>query len=157
MSKGKSTSIRLLFVDAVVASTVDTSAKAVALVLFRHMDSSGRAWPGKETIAAGAGLTKRPADNAILRLEAAGLITVTRSNGRLPNLYRVSPTVLHAAGSTVRPATGLDDANPAADDAQPCGETDPTLLRAASEAVRSTKTQPGWREEKSKPKTRAAR
>jgi hypothetical protein len=69
-------------------SDLPSTAKLVAFVLSTYMDRNGHAWPSKETIAAGASLSRRAVDPAIDRLEGTGLIQVERSRSRRGNRYR---------------------------------------------------------------------
>lgn len=74
--------------NAVRDSHLDTTAKAVALVLSTYMNSLGAAFPSKRTLAAGATLSStRSVDAAINRIEAAGLLEIVRSKGHRSNSY----------------------------------------------------------------------
>lgn len=114
-------------------SRLDTTAKAVGFVIATYWSSSGRnAFPNKETIAKGATVSKRTADTAIDRLEAAGFLDVSRSRGGSSNRYLATiPTLQPAAGSTVQPAAG---SNGATDDIQPCSPRHRTLQPTAPES-----------------------
>lgn len=71
-------------------SDVDSTARLVALVLSTYMSSTGNgAYPSKRTLADGCGLNStRAVDQAINRLELAGLLAVHRSKGHNPNTYQ---------------------------------------------------------------------
>jgi hypothetical protein len=74
--------------NAVRDSPLDTTAKAVALVLSTYMNNLGAAFPSKRTLAAGASLSStRSVDAAINRVEAAGLLEIVRSRGHRSNSY----------------------------------------------------------------------
>ena len=67
-------------------SDLDATAKAAAWALSTWMDRAGHAYPGKVALAKSASLGKRTADEAILRVEAAGLLRIKRSlGGRSPD------------------------------------------------------------------------
>ena len=67
---------------------IDTTAKTVAWALDSRMNGSGECWPSKAQLAADTGLSKRTVDQAIHRLELAGLVAVHRGGGRAhPNRY----------------------------------------------------------------------
>lgn len=112
--------------EAVQESTLDPGAKFVALALSIYMNKKGECFPAKETLARDCSLSKRTVDYAILRLERAGFLNVSRSRGRSSNHYRA--TIPNPARDT-----GL---NPARRgrliNAQPCTERPPTLHGEAS-------------------------
>jgi hypothetical protein len=74
-------------------SDLDRTAKLVGFVLSTYMDGRGVAWPAKVKLAEGASLGREgqkgntAVDNAIDRLEAAGLLVVNRKRGRRGFLY----------------------------------------------------------------------
>ena len=67
--------------DAVRDSSLDSMAKLVALVLSTFMSGHGRAWPSRDTLAAGASVCDRTVDAALSRLEQSGFLVVERSKG----------------------------------------------------------------------------
>jgi hypothetical protein len=73
--------------EALRDSDLDRTAKLVGYILSTFMDKDGLAWPGKETIAAGAGVHPRTADKAIKRIELFGLLGVQHSPGFRTNQY----------------------------------------------------------------------
>lgn len=84
---------------------IDAAAASIAFVLYSYMDSEGKCYPSKETIAHDARFTVRTADRAVNRLVAAGFLVVTRSVGGASNRYQ-------AATPTPSPGTGSDDLKP---------------------------------------------
>jgi hypothetical protein len=100
-------------------SGLDKTAKLVAFVLSTYMDAHGRAFPSKATLASGASLGegRRAVDKAIVRLEEAGLLHVTRSKGRRPFQYRA---LTSQTGARLNDANGCDvhDSNVARPDFQ---------------------------------------
>jgi Helix-turn-helix domain len=111
-------------------SELDTTAKAVGFVIATYADAHGVSFPSKETIAAGASLkSHRAADRAVLRLEAAGLLTVVdRSRGRMSNIYKLI---------TPYRETGLAGANPVPIGAQPRTRVRSTPYRETGERLES--------------------
>jgi hypothetical protein len=92
---------------------LDPTARLVALVLSTFMNSAGEAWPAKTTIGRCAGLrSTRAVDRAVLRLQAAELLTVTRSRGRKSNRY-AAVTPAHARE---QPSSSLSKHSPARGD-----------------------------------------
>jgi hypothetical protein len=92
---------------------LDRTAKLVCFVISTYMNGKGVAYPGKETIARGAGLGKgrRSVDGAIDRAEAAGYLEVTRSKGRRPFRYSATaPNVAGDAPSNLAEDAPLEDA-----------------------------------------------
>jgi hypothetical protein len=75
---------------AVCESGIDPTARLVALVLDTFMDKRGFAWPSRERIATRAGLSVRAVEQAITRLEDAGLLLVVHSRGRTSNRYQAT-------------------------------------------------------------------
>jgi hypothetical protein len=97
---------------AVRESDLDTTAKAVAYTLSTYMNGRAVAFPSKETLAAGASVSKRAADRAVERLQLAGFLLVAKTKGRTSNRYAAAlPTVSAPTGLTVSPPTPLGDAN----------------------------------------------
>ncbi len=84
---------------------LDRTAKLVAFVLSTYMNGSGKAFPSKGTIAAGAGLGsgRRAVDQAIVRLEAAGYLDVQRTKGRTS--WRYTATTNGATSHALRRST----------------------------------------------------
>lgn len=78
---------RLAWRIAVRESSLDATAKHVALTLDTFMDKRGLAWPGRQTLAEATGYAVRTVDRALVRLEQAGLLTVKRGGGRRSNRY----------------------------------------------------------------------
>jgi helix-turn-helix protein len=62
--------------NAIRDSELDSTAKLVAHTLSTYMDSHCEAWPAKETLAAGAGKSKRTTDVAIEQIADAGYIEI---------------------------------------------------------------------------------
>ena len=130
-------------------SGLDTMAKAVGFVISIDMNASGVGYPGKERIRRRASVKSlRTVDAAVLRLEAAGFLTVKRSHGWHANVYTATlPTPQRAAGSTpqqdagITPqdAAGFDDENPANDDVKPRNSRRQTPQLAAGEVGSSTR------------------
>jgi hypothetical protein len=123
--------------DALRDSELDMTAKACGYVIATYWNGRGlSAFPAKTTIAAGAGLRSvRAADEAVLRLERAGFIDVSRSKGRSSNRYAATlPTPRDDAGSTPHGGAGLNGANPASDDSQPRIALAPTPHPGAGES-----------------------
>jgi len=76
--------------DVVRDSPLDSTAKGVAYALTTWMDRRGHAFPGRATLAAGAGYRVRTIDRAIPRLEKAGLLRVVRNGGRSKTNYYIA-------------------------------------------------------------------
>lgn len=126
--------------DALRDSDLDTTAKAVGFVIATYWNGRGlSAFPAKTTIAAGASLlSTRTADAAVLRLEHAGFLTVSRSRGRSSNRYIATiPTPHGDAGLTPHVGAGLNGANPASDDIQPRTELASTPQPGAGESSKA--------------------
>lgn len=102
---------------AVLAGDLDPTAKLVALAIGAYMNRAGYAYPSKQTVADGCGLSVRAVDGAVNRIEAAGLLDVQRSTGRSANGYQATiPTPHRDAGldapstphlTTLQPRTGV--------------------------------------------------
>jgi hypothetical protein len=93
--------------NAVRDSTLDGTAKLVALVLDTYMDGDGETWPSKGTIGVGASCDASTVKRAVHRLEAAGFLLVIRSYGRRPNRYRACmPPSNGGAGAPVNGGAG---------------------------------------------------
>jgi hypothetical protein len=88
---GAKTARQLKWKLAIRASSLDATAKYVALMLDTWMDSAGKAWPSRKSIATGASLSVDAVDKAIRRLEAAGFLLVSRTKGRRANSYQAVP------------------------------------------------------------------
>lgn len=75
--------------NAIRASPLDRTAKLVALMLSTYFGAHElTAWPGRKRLAADCGLSVRSVEQAVKRVEAAGLLKVVRSlGGRRSNLY----------------------------------------------------------------------
>lgn len=75
--------------DAVRAAPLDRTAKLVALVLSTYFGARRlTAWPARARLARDCGLSVRSVEQAVRRIEAAGLLKVVRSTGgRRSNLY----------------------------------------------------------------------
>ena len=71
----------------VCESGTSVTARLIGLVLDTFMDGQGFAWPSRATIAARARVDVSTVDRALRQLEAAGLLTVSRSRGRRSNRY----------------------------------------------------------------------
>lgn len=129
-------SIPARFRNAIRDSELDPTARLVAFTISTYMDSRGLAFPSKATIAAGAGLGKgrRAVDAAVDRLEAAGLVEISRSKGRRSFLYRASPATLNRADGAT-----FEDANVAPEDAQRRISRRPTSHHVRTKAVESEK------------------
>jgi hypothetical protein len=113
--------------DAVRDSELRATVKLVAHTLSTYMDAGGAAFPSKLTIADGASLkSERAVDAAVLELEGAGFIDVSRSRGRSSNRYQAKLPTPHADA-------GFGGANPASDDSQPRISRRPTPHVAAGE------------------------
>ena len=91
---GQRLPVPAIFRDAIRDSGLDLRAKLVAHTISTYMNGAGDAYPSKATIARGASMGVRTADRAIERLEAAGLLRVDRSGGRVSNTYRVPEALL---------------------------------------------------------------
>lgn len=64
--------------------------KAVLIAIAEHADDSGWCWPAATRISLFSGVTKRTVWDAVRDLEAAGLLVVERSDGRVSNRYRLT-------------------------------------------------------------------
>lgn len=129
--------------DALRDSSLDTTAKAVGFVIATYWRSNGTgAFPAKATIAEGASLRSvRAVDNAVLRLEDACFIDVSRSKGRSSNTYLATlPTTHLDAGSTPHDGTGFEESNPASGDRQPRTALHSTPHPGAGESVESVES-----------------
>src|SRR5436309_3407100 len=73
--------------EAVRESDLDSTAKLVAFALSTFMDAEGRTRRSRATIAAASSLNVRTVDEALRRLETAGLLEVLRNTGRHANFY----------------------------------------------------------------------
>jgi hypothetical protein len=83
------------------------------------MNGAGEAWPSKQTIKDGAGLSLRGVDYAVDRLEAAGLMTVQRSKGRRRwHYFATTPNDARDAPLTTQGVRHSEEANDANDDIQ---------------------------------------
>lgn len=60
---------------------LSNAALRTALVLAKHANAAGQAWPGLNTIAAESGMTRRGAQKGIRALESAGLIDIEAGGG----------------------------------------------------------------------------
>lgn len=147
--------------DALRDSDLDMTAKTCGYVIATYWNGRGlSAFPAKTTIAAGAGLRSvRSADNAVLRLERAGFLDVSRSKGRSSNRYTATlPTPQEDAGSTPHDIAGLNGSNPASDDIQPrisLHSTPQPVAGESAESAESVSTRASAREKKSS-RSRAA-
>jgi hypothetical protein len=106
--------------NAIRDSELDKTAKLVAFVLSTYMDAAGRAFPSKATLSLGAslGAGKRAVDKAIVRLEEAGLLQVTRSRGRRSFRYQAVLTSRARAGLNGANGCDVQDSNVAYPDFQ---------------------------------------
>jgi hypothetical protein len=120
--------------DALRDSELDLAAKVVGHTVATFFDRSLTGFPSKETIAAGASLSKRATDHAILRLEAAGFLAVVRSKGRTSNLYRATLPTVHPGAGLIGVNHASDDTNHASDDSQPCTPVHPNAQNAQNAA-----------------------
>lgn len=100
----------------ILEADLDPYEKLTLVVLFLHLDVAdrdgglrvdGEVWPGMETLAALAGCTPNAARCIVKRLEARGVIGVTRSRGgpRRTHRYRLELARLRRANPTL--ALGL--------------------------------------------------
>jgi len=93
--------------NAVRDSSLDGTAKLVALILDTYMDGHGETWPSKTTIAAGASCDSSTVKRAVHRLEDAGFLLVIRSRGGRSNRYRACmPPPNGGAGAPVDGGAG---------------------------------------------------
>lgn len=90
---------RIAWMDALLATPnddehggIDAYARAVAFVLYRHMNASGHAKPGTRTIAREAGVSHSVAEARIRVLEEAGWLMVTRRPGAGNRYSTTAPT-----------------------------------------------------------------
>lgn len=81
-------SVRLAWMDALLSTPndsdhggIDAYARAVAFVLYRHMNPDGRARPGMRTLTVQAGVSPAVAVARVKVLEAAGWLSVERRQG----------------------------------------------------------------------------
>jgi hypothetical protein len=127
--------------NAIRDSDLDRTAKLVAYTISTYMNGAGEAFPGKGTIAVGAGLGKgrRAVDHAIDRIEAAGFLEVERSKGRRSFHYRATrPNVAGAAPFNVADDATLEGAlNVASHDAQLRTDERPTSQRVQPNVARA--------------------
>jgi DNA-binding transcriptional MocR family regulator len=78
---------RLAWRVAVRDSSLDATAKHVALTLDIYMNRHGIAWPSRSSLAAGCSCSVKTVARAVARLERAGFVEVKRGHGRRSNLY----------------------------------------------------------------------
>jgi len=124
--------------DAVRDSELEWVAKATLMTLSTYMNGRAEAWPSKEALAAGSGLSKRAVDEAVKRAEVAGYLVVSRSRGRSSNRYLGAiPNRAQPAGSTLHDVHGLDESNPVGEDSQPCTNPAPGASNPARGAPES--------------------
>ena len=74
--------------DAPIASS---PAKMVSIILAKHADKTGRAWPSISTIAQRASLAERTVKVAVKHLEATGRLTALRHPRRTTSYWLKSP------------------------------------------------------------------
>jgi hypothetical protein len=130
------TSQQLRWRIAVCESSLDATARLVALVLDTFMNGTGFAWPSRVSVADRAGLDVRTVDKAIARLERAGLLVVHRSRGRNANRYHAAlPNSVPSAAVAGAPTVFL--APP-----QQRLSRHPTVSSAPHEAVKKTPEKP---------------
>jgi predicted ArsR family transcriptional regulator len=86
--------------SAIIASTVGSSARLVALVLSTHMDrDGGSCFPSLTTLARETGLSRRTVCNALDELEHAGLVERARTGRGRPTRYRATSATTALAGA----------------------------------------------------------
>jgi DNA-binding transcriptional MocR family regulator len=91
------------FVREHLPAKLDTSARLVAFALATFADRDGHARPSSRQLATATGLHPETIANAIRRLEAAGVVAVTRRDRRV-SLYRF-PVQDPELSTTARPRT----------------------------------------------------
>ena len=75
----------------VISLRVDAFAKSLLHVLaYRANDSTFKCWTTVERLTQDAGMSERKVQKLITKLQADGLLEVSRSAGRKSNLYRVN-------------------------------------------------------------------
>jgi hypothetical protein len=85
---GQIPSRKTLWFRAVGESDLRTTVKAVAWAIGSLMNANAEAWPSRQTIADSASLrTPKTVDRLVPEIEAAGLVVVRRSGGRVANRY----------------------------------------------------------------------
>lgn len=97
-TEGGTSSIRLAWMDALLSTPndeahgdLDAFARAVAWVLYRHMNPQGLARPGTRTLAQQSGASHPIVEDRLRRLEAAGWLTVVRASGKTSRYSAVIP------------------------------------------------------------------
>jgi DNA-binding transcriptional MocR family regulator len=125
---------RVLWLTAITGSSLDSTAKHVALQLAMFMNGKGVCWPSKARLVDTTGYGDRTVDRAIRRLEQAGYLIVNRTRGRTTNRYRALNPVTQAgvnpvtqAGVELSPTPSLTTPNPVTDDIQPRHSDTPNL------------------------------
>lgn len=111
-TEGGAHSLRLAWMDALLSTPndvghgeVDGFARAVAFVLFRHMNRQGCARPGTRTLSRQSGASHAVVEDRLRRLEAAGWLCVVRQSGKTSRYSATIPT-----GVTIVPTAPLDGA-----------------------------------------------
>lgn len=89
----------------VLAAPIGHFEKAVLHVLAHRAGPNLECFTSMERLASDAGMSRRKAQNVIADLEAIGLITVTRSQGRNANRYQLNPAP-YARLEDSEPGTG---------------------------------------------------
>jgi hypothetical protein len=114
--------------------SLDPMATLVAHTLSTFMNGHGECWPAKETIQEGAKLSSvRTVDRAVLRLEAAGYLTVRRTKGGKASTNRYVAVTPH-------PSAGYGSRNPASDDTKPRISRRYTPYRETGESAESAES-----------------
>jgi hypothetical protein len=71
-----------------ICPALDLVAVAVAHTIGNYMNADGACWPSQVTVAAGAKVCKKSVRNAVVTLQAAGLLEVRRGFGRSSSRYQ---------------------------------------------------------------------
>lgn len=115
--------------------SIDAFGKSILHVLIQYFaEEGGEAWPSIDRLASEGGMSVRKVQTVLSKLEADGLIEITRSPGRRSNSYRLtgSPETLHSpngaqyAGMNGAQRAGIIQLNPARKVPQPRTVTTPT-------------------------------
>jgi hypothetical protein len=125
---------RLEWRIAVRDSSLDATAKHVALTIDTWMNRRGIAWPSRGSLAAGTGRSTKTVDRALARLELAGFLVVARSTGRRSNLY-CAAIPNSAPGDAVELSPTASKMEPTASKMTP--NSGPGVPLSRKEAVRS--------------------
>lgn len=113
---------RLHWLSAVMASPVASPHTKIALAIALRINAqTGECYPSKACLCEDTGMSDASVRRGVLALVNAGLLSVTFSNGRLANRYRL----LMASSSNPSTHEGVDASNPVTHD--PVTPTNPVI------------------------------